>query len=106
MKLNKEFYSYLFNYWKHNYINICAYCTNCIECRGKECPKYTTFTPDEVTIDGKLVSKETNPNLYNEMTCEDFDFGTCDMLLGTPCENCIENNESGFKWNGTIPKED
>ena len=70
---------------------ICRYCKNNIECKGKKCDKY---------IEGKGCWDDKR--CYHDWiwSCEDFNFGTCDMLENTPCNGCFENNNRGFEWRG------
>ena len=67
--------------------DICKFCENKIECKKKECEKYCEGIGD---ADGKFPDWK--------WTCEDFDFGTCPMMIDTPCYECFDNNYSGFKW--------
>ncbi len=67
--------------------NVCKFCENKIECKKKECEKYCEGVGD---ADGKFPDWK--------WTCEDFDFGTCPMMIDTPCYECFDNNYSGFKW--------
>lgn len=69
--------------------NICSYCKNNIERKGKGCEKYCEGIGG---VDGKFPDWK--------WTCMDFDFGTCPLLEGTPCNGCFENNAEGFEWRG------
>ena len=69
--------------------DICSYCKNKIECKGRECEKYREGIGD---ADGKFPDWK--------WTCMDFDFGTCFLLEDTPCNGCFENNTKGFEWRG------
>ena len=72
-------------------IDLCEYCLHHIPCKGKECPKFIQGVGD---VEGKF------PDF--KWTCEDFDFGTCPMLEGTPCQNCFADMDSHFEWSGKI----
>ena len=73
--------------------NICHYCKNNIECKGKKCEKY---------CEGKGAKDQSGKELPDwEWTCEDFNFGTCPLLENTPCNGCAANN-SGFEWRGNL----
>ena len=38
-------------------------------------------------------------NYYNwKWTCMDWDYGTCDKLINSPCHNCFETNLSNWKY--------
>ena len=71
--------------------NICKYCNNDFECKGKECDKY---------IEGKGCWDANKCYHEWDWSCQDFDFGTCDMLENTPCNGCFDNNFKGFEWRG------
>ena len=70
---------------------ICSYCKNKIECKGKRCPKY---------IEGKGCWDDKRRYYDWAWSCEDFNFGTCDMLENTPCNGCRNNDNKGFDWRG------
>ena len=72
--------------------HICKFCKYNIECKGKECLKY---------IEGKGCWDDRR--CYHDWTwsCQDFNFGTCDMLENTPCNGCFENGYKGFEWRGS-----
>ena len=69
--------------------DICSYCKNNIECKGKDCPKY---------VEGKGCWDDKR--CYHDWvwSCKDFNFGTCDMMENTPCNGCFENDNKGFEW--------
>ena len=71
--------------------DICHYCKNNIECKGKECEKY---------IEGRGCWDDKRCHHDWVWSCRDFDFGTCDMLENTPCNGCFENDNRGFEWRG------
>ena len=71
--------------------DICHYCKNNIECKGKECEKY---------IEGRGCWDDKRCHHDWAWSCRDFDFGTCDMLENTPCNGCFKNNNEGFEWRG------
>lgn len=71
--------------------NICHYCSNKIECKGKDCPKY---------IEGSGCWDDKRGYYDWCWSCKDFNFGTCDMLEDTPCNGCLSNKNKGFNWRG------
>lgn len=101
--MNQEFYNFLFNYWVDNVDNLCDYCKNDIKCKGKDCPKYDSWYPERVELDGKVISKEEQPWAYKEYSCLDLDYGECDLLIDTPCHGCSYKLNNNFEWNGIVP---
>lgn len=74
--------------------NICHYCKNNIECKGKDCEKY---------IEGQGGYGQDGQHFPDwKWTCKDFDFGTCPLLENTPCNECFDDNCKGFEWRGNI----
>lgn len=72
--------------------DICKYCKNNTECKGKDCEKY---------CEGKGGYGKDGQHFPDwKWTCEDFDFGTCPLLEDTPCNGCFENDCGGFEWRG------
>lgn len=71
--------------------NMCSYCKHNTECKGKECPKYT---------EGKGCWDDKRCYYDWVWSCQDFNFGTCDLLESTPCNGCLENDNKGFEWRG------
>lgn len=71
--------------------DMCGYCKHNIECKGKECPKY---------IEGKGCWDDKRCHYDWVWSCQDFNFGTCDLLENTPCNGCFENDNKGFEWRG------
>lgn len=72
--------------------NICSYCNNNIECKGKKCEKY---------CEGKGGYGQDGQHFPDwKWTCMDFDYGTCPLLENTPCNECFDNNCRGFYWRG------
>lgn len=67
-------------------VDPCNFCKHKIKCRGKNCPKYCSGVGD---AEGKY------PNF--KWTCEDFNFGTCEIMENSPCKECIFNDYSGFE---------
>ncbi len=85
-----------FNKLQEDFLNIinsetdvlpCDFCENNIPCLADKCDCY---------IDG--VGMEDTSGKYYDWTwsCLDFNFGECDKLKGTLCENC--NFKDNFKW--------
>ena len=73
--------------------DVCRYCKHNQPCQGEECEQYTKGLGIE------------NLNGYThdwQLSCEDFNFGTCPKLENTPCNGCIKNNMSGFEWRGVV----
>ena len=99
--MDKNLYNYLFEFWKINAYNICRYCSNDVECKGKECDKYEDYDKVGTLMYEDGTEKELSFKYSN--TCMDLDVGSCPLLINTPCHNCIENNMIGFSWNGVIP---
>lgn len=74
--------------------DICHYCKNNIECKGKDCEKY---------CEGKGGYSQEGQYFSDwKWTCKDFDFGTCPLLENTPCNECFDNDYRGFEWRGNI----
>nr|DAE43360.1 MAG TPA: hypothetical protein [Caudoviricetes sp.] len=71
--------------------HICDYCKNKVQCKGEECDKY---------MKGNGCEDEKGNHYDWDWTCEDFDFGTCDMMIDTPCNGCFKNDNNGFEWRG------
>lgn len=71
--------------------DICSYCKHNIECKGKECSKY---------IEGRGCWDDKRCYHDWAWSCQDFNFGTCDMLENTPCNGCLKNGNKGFEWRG------
>jgi hypothetical protein len=84
-KLKKAFVEVLKN---PNDVDPCNFCKNKIVCKKKECPKYCSGIGD---AEGKFPTMK--------WTCEDFNFGTCEVMEHTPCDGCIFNDYSGFELN-------
>ena len=72
--------------------DICSYCKNNIECKGKECPKY---------VEGRGCWDDKRCYFDWAWSCQDFDYGTCDVLENTPCNGCMRNGNKGFEWRGS-----
>jgi len=75
---------------KHPADDICSLCQNHVKCEGKNCPEYVKGQGG--TINGKQADFK--------WTCEEFNFGTCDVLENTPCNGCFDNDYKGFEWIG------
>lgn len=69
--------------------NTCDYCKHKIPCRGEECEKY---------LSGRGCHDEKGRYIDWKWDCMDFEFGECDMLIDTPCKDCIKNDNKGFEW--------
>lgn len=69
--------------------DICDYCKHYIKCEGEDCVYFISGTGD---AEGKY------PDF--KWTCEDFNYGTCQMLESTPCNGCFDNKYKGFDWKG------
>ena len=70
---------------------ICNYCKYHVECKGKECPKY---------VEGTECWDDNRCRHDWAWSCQDFNFGTCEMLENTPCNGCFDNDNKGFEWRG------
>ena len=70
----------------------CDYCKNHIECAGEQCDEF------EEGVGGTGNDGTEFPDWHWQ--CTDFDYGTCAMLVNTPCNGCFENDCSGFEWRG------
>ena len=71
---------------------VCDYCEHNIPCLGKDCECY---------VDGVGLYDSEGKYYDWKWSCMDYDFGTCDKLINTPCCECIKDYQwSGFKWNG------
>lgn len=66
-------------------ISPCGFCKHEKRCMSTLCENYVSGVGD---AEGK----------YPQMkwSCEDFVFGTCTCLENTPCNGCIQNNNSNF----------
>ena len=71
--------------------DICHYCKNDIECKGKDCEKY---------VEGRGCWDDKRCHYDWVWSCQDFNFGTCDLLENAPCNGCFENDNKGFEWRG------
>lgn len=70
--------------------DICSFCAYKIKCPGNNsCSEY---------IEGVGVKDEQGKTYNWKWDCTNFEYGTCDKLIGTPCENCDLTNH--FKWRG------
>ena len=67
--------------------DICNHCANRIPCEKKDCDYYQEGVGG--WIDGQRVEDF-------KWSCQDFDFGTCDKMMNTPCEGCFVNDYDGF----------
>jgi hypothetical protein len=67
-----------------NDINACNYCTNRVECNGKDCPYFCQG-------DFGFIGAE---KINFKWTCEDFDMGTCGALENTPCAHCVKTEDA------------
>ena len=69
-------------------LDICSVCSNYVKCEGEKCPKY------ECGIGAVDTDGNRHPNF--KWSCEDWDFGECEVLESTPCHGCLSGNYSGF----------
>lgn len=67
--------------------DICNYCKNRIECKGKDCKEF---------VEGNQGYINDNPVDFH-WTCEDFNYGTCPLMEHTPCNRCFERDYDGFQ---------
>lgn len=68
----------------------CDFCEHYVKCLGKNCENY---------IEGKGCTDENGKEYPNfKWSCEDFNYGTCDRLINTPCNGC--DFSKNFKYKG------
>lgn len=67
---------------------ICSYCENHVDCKGKNCKAY---------IEGEQGFINDKPVDFH-WSCEDFNYGTCPMMENTPCNGCFERDYDGFRY--------
>ena len=67
--------------------DICNHCANRIPCEKKDCDYY------QEGVGGWLDGQREEDFKWS---CQDFDFGTCDKMMNTPCEGCFVNDYDGF----------
>lgn len=71
---------------------ICKLCKHHYENCNDSCPSF---------IQGDtMTNPETNESFNIKWTCQDFDFGTCDVLEHTPCNGCYKG--SNWEWRGVL----
>lgn len=70
---------------------ICDFCKHDHQCQGEECDKYS---------EGVGCTDESGNYHDWKWTCMNFNFGTCPKLEDTPCNECFDNDMSGFEWRG------
>lgn len=71
---------------------LCNFCKHDAPCQGEKCDKY---------IEGRgMTFEKTGQYVDEKWTCMDFNFGECPKLEDTPCNECFDNNMSGFEWRG------
>lgn len=73
----------------------CELCAYYVECRGTDCPHYESGVGGTMTSEDGTV-KEL-PDF--EWECIDFDYGSCDLRKGTPCETCHDFVKN-WEWRG------
>lgn len=67
------------------------HCKNYIRYEGEDCPHYDEGVGG--TIDGRYQNFK--------WTCQDWEHGTCPVLVNTPCNGCFDSkNYDGFEWKG------
>lgn len=88
---NKRLRDYIAALLKQHSDDLCAECVNEIKCEGEKCSKFTSG--EGGTLSG--VGYVDFP-----WTCEDFDYGSCAMMAGTPCDGCFDGGYRGFEWRG------
>lgn len=78
--------------------DMCLICEHFHKCDGEACPGYTFGVLDRTAIlpDGRSLAGM-------KVTCESFDWGTCDIMRNTPCDGCIDSGFKNFEWYG-MPK--
>lgn len=73
--------------------DFCKLCAHFVECKGKDCPEYTSG------IGGTNVKTgQEYPDF--KWDCRDFSWGDCPLQEDKPCRNC--KNASDFVWRGDI----
>ena len=73
--------------------DMCSYCKYDTPCPGKECEFYE---------EGRGLYDKNDKYYDWKWSCMDFDFGTCEKLVNTPCFNCFNDKDYHFKWNGLL----
>lgn len=73
--------------------DMCLVCKNMHECPGESCPGYTFDVLDQ---NGTLPDGRSLAGM--KITCESFDWGTCDIMKNTPCNGCIDGGFKNFEW--------
>ena len=72
----------------------CAICKHIFKCDPTTCPHH---------ISGIGCYDERTGIVYEDWKwdCRDFDFGSCDALINTPCHECITGHEyTNWEWRG------
>ena len=90
-ELNKKYEALLkdFKEFILNPDDACKYCKHNQPCEGEKCKFYTKG----------IGLEDLKGYKYDwQWTCEDFRFGECPKLEGTPCNGCIENGYSRFEY--------
>lgn len=73
----------------NNEEDTCKLCVHYIECKGKECKKYSEFN-EAIDENGKVIPWKGD--------CLELNWGDCPMQDDKPCKDCF--NMDKFMWRG------